>query len=134
LRAILDANILVSAVLSRTDAPARLVELWLDGAFELVVSELLLEEVERTLASPRLAARIDAGDAGRLVALLRAQGELVPDPNGEPPLRSADPDDDYLLALAAAERAPIATGDRHLLALADVAPVLTARELLDALA
>lgn len=39
------------------------------------------------------------------------------DPDGEPPLRSADPGDDYLLALAAAQRAVLMSGDVDLLSL-----------------
>ena len=42
--------------------------------------------------------------------------------------RSADPRDDYLLALAEKERAVLVSGDRHLLVLADELPVRTPRE------
>ncbi|HSP72917.1 MAG TPA: putative toxin-antitoxin system toxin component, PIN family [Gaiellaceae bacterium] len=133
MRAVLDANVFVSALLSRTGAPARLVERWLDGELEVVVCERLLDEVERTLAHRKLGGRVDAGVAARFVALLRELGELAADPEDEPPIRSQDPDDDYLLALAARERAPLVTGDSHLLALAERVPVFSPREFLDKL-
>jgi predicted nucleic acid-binding protein len=57
---------------------------------------------------------------------------LVPDPEASA-RRSADPDDDYLLALAEAERAILVSGDQHLLALASELPILTPRAFLKAL-
>ena len=58
---------------------------------------------------------------------------LAPDPEA-PAARSGDPGDDYLLALAQAERAVLVTGDQHLLALAGELPIHTPRAFLDALA
>jgi predicted nucleic acid-binding protein len=55
------------------------------------------------------------------------------DPEGPPPARSADPDDDYLIALAAEERAQIVSGDAHFLTLEGTIPVLTPRAALELL-
>jgi uncharacterized protein len=129
-RALLDANVLVSALLSRTGSPARLITLWLDAAFELVVSPALLIEVERALAHPKLRNRIPPADAERFVALLGELAEMVRDADAPPPVRSEDPKDDYLLALAAQEDVLLVSGDKHLLALADRAPVLSPRNFL----
>jgi len=41
-RAVFDPNVLVSALLAPTGAPAELILRWLAGDFELVVSEQLL--------------------------------------------------------------------------------------------
>ena len=130
MRAVLDANVFVSALISRTGTPARLVELWLAGELEVVVCETLLGELARALAYPKLRKRIGAVDAERFVRLVRELAEIVPDPDGPAPLSSPDPGDDYLLALAARERAPLVSGDEHLLSLRDRAPVLSPRELL----
>lgn len=126
MRAVLDPNILISALLSRTGAPAELVARWLAGEFELVFSAALLHELERALAHSKLRARIPVADAEALITLLRRSGRLAADPP-EPPRRSPDPGDDYLLALAEAERAVLASGDRHLLELSGRFPILTAR-------
>ena len=133
MRAVLDANVLISALLSRTGAPARLLELWLDGAFDLVVSKALLDEVERTLARPNLRKRIAPEDAVRFIEILEQLAEVVEDPKGVPALRSADPDDDYLLALAARERAQLVSGDEHVLALATTLPISSPRAFRDEL-
>jgi uncharacterized protein len=132
-RVVLDANVLVSALLSRSGAPARLVQLWLEGECEVVVCEALITEIERGLACPRIRKRIAAEDAAEFVRILRELAEVVPDPDEPPPARSPDPEDDYLLALAARERVPLVSGDAHLLGLGERLPILTPRQFVDEL-
>ena len=132
MRAVLDPNVLVSALLSGRGAPAQILERWLVGEFELVVSESLLAELERTLAYPKLRSRVSAQDAAAFVLLLRETALVRADPFG-PPRRSPDPGDDYLLALAEAERAVLVSGDRHVLGLASRFPIENARGFLDLL-
>jgi uncharacterized protein len=132
-RAVLDPNILVAALLSRSGTPAQLVARWLAGEFELVASEALIAELERALAYPKLSTRISPDEAADFVAVLRRGAVLAADP-AEPERRSADPGDDYLVALAAQERAVLVSGDQHLLALGDELPIETARAFLDTLA
>jgi hypothetical protein len=122
-RAVLDANVLISAVLSPRGAPARLLAAWRGGAFNLVVSPLLLAEVRRALAYAKLARLVAPADADAYVAWLGRTAEMAADPGGPPPVRSEDPADDYVIALAAAQRAVIVSGDGHLTALADRIPV-----------
>lgn len=133
MRAVVDPNVLIAALLSRTGAPAQIVSRWLGGEFELVVSENLLAELERALAYPKVRRRVEQEEAEAFVALLRRGGRLGADP-AEPARRSADPGDDYVLALAEAERAVLVSGDQHLLALADELPIQTPRAFLDTLA
>lgn len=130
MRAVLDPNVLIAALLSRSGAPARIVSHWLAGGFELVVSETLLAELERALAYPKLRAHIAPAPAAAFVALLRAAAILAPDPPTRRS-RSADPDDDYLPALAESRHAVLVSGDRHLLALADTLPITTPRAFLE---
>ena len=130
MRAILDPNVIISALLSPDGAPARVLRAWLEGRFELIVSPLLLKELKRALAYPKLAERISTEESSGLVEWLRREAILVDDPAEPPTSRSEDPGDDYLLALAEAERAVLVSGDRHLLALTEELPVLTAREFL----
>jgi putative PIN family toxin of toxin-antitoxin system len=131
-RAVLDPNILIAALLSPSGAPAQLISGWLRGEFELVVSENLLGELERALAYPKLRRRVTPDEATAFAALLRHEATLAADPPN-PARRSADPGDDYLIALAEAERALLVTGDQHLLTLADQLPIRTARAFLDTL-
>jgi putative PIN family toxin of toxin-antitoxin system len=132
-RVLLDANVLISALLSRVGAPARLLEACLEARFELVVCPKLLTEIERALARPKLRARFEPVDAARFVELVRELGDEVPDPEGSGPMHTTDPADDYVLALAAREQVPLVSGDDHLLALRDRAPIFSPREFLDRL-
>ena len=124
MRVVLDPNVLIAALISSTGAPAQLLLAWRGGRFELIVSNLLLEELERALAYPKVRRRVPADDAAAAMAWLRHDATLRPDPSGEPPIRSVDPDDDYLIALAAAEKALLISGDDHLLRLEASFPVL----------
>ena len=102
----------------------------MDGGFELIVSSLVLAELRRALAYPKLRKRIAAEDAARFVAWLGRSATVAEDPADPPPLRSPDPGDDYLLALAATARAALVTGDRHLLSLDTGLPIYAPAEFL----
>ena len=125
MRAVLDPNVLVSAVLSRSGTPATLLRAWLEGGYELVVSPALLGEFARVLGYPKIAKRVSPEEARELLDMLRLQAELSQDPDRGPSVRSPDPDDDYLIALAEAATAVIVSGDSDLLGLADQIPVYT---------
>jgi predicted nucleic acid-binding protein len=58
---------------------------------------------------------------------------MAADPTSAP-RRSPDPGDDYLLALAEAEKAVLVSGDRHLLGLDDRFPIQAPRAFLQKLA
>ncbi|MEK6275073.1 MAG: putative toxin-antitoxin system toxin component, PIN family [Actinomycetota bacterium] len=133
MRAVLDPNVLIAALLASRGAPAQIVSRWPAGEFELVVSELLLAELERALAYSKIRARIASAEAAAFLVLLREGAVLAPDP-AERRRRSADRDDDYLLALAESERALLVSGDAHLLDLGHDLPIQAPRAFLDALA
>jgi putative PIN family toxin of toxin-antitoxin system len=92
----------------------------------------LLVELERALAYPKLRRRVAAEDAARFITVLRRSAHVSVDPEAGT-YRSADPGDDYLLALAEGERAILVSGDQHLLDLADALPIDSARGFLERL-
>ena len=123
MRAVLDPNVIISALLSPTGTPARLLLAWQDGRFELVVSPALLAELERALAYPKLRRYIAADEAERVIAWLARTATVAQNPDDPPAIRSANPWDDYLLALAATQDAFLVSGDGHLLDLSGSQPV-----------
>ena len=133
MRTVLDPNILIAALLSPGGTPARAITSWLAGEFELIVSEQLLTELERAIAYPKLRGRIAQDEARAFLELLRDAAVLASDPAAGSH-QSSDPGDNYLLALAEAERAILVTGDAHLLVLADELPIVTARSFVESLA
>lgn len=134
MRAVLDTNVLVSALIAPRGAPALLFRAWLDGEFELVVSPRLLDELERVLAYPKLRRRVSTDQADTVLRLLRSSAEHHDDPDTPAPVSSPDPDDDFLVALAAAASAHLVSGDRDLLGLTPRIPVHDPAAFLDHLA
>lgn len=128
-RAVLDPSVLVSALISPAGTPAWLLAEARDGGIQLVVSPLLLAELGGVLAREKFRRHVDLDTVDAYVRLLRRDGLHVADPETPPPLPCSDPDDDYLLALAYAQSAILVTGDRHLLELADRAPILAPADL-----
>ncbi len=129
MRAVLDPNVLISALLSPRGAPAEIVSRWRAGAFELVVSDLVIVELQRALGYPKLRDRVSPDESAELVELLRAAAHVADDPVAIP-ARSPDAGDDYLIALAEAERAILVSGDQHILGLADAFPIRSPAEFL----
>ena len=95
------------------------------GAFDLVVSPALLAELRRALGYPKLERLVPPADADAFVAWIGRSALLAADPDGEPPVHAVDSADDYLITLAAAERAVLVSGAAHLTILADRFPVRT---------
>lgn len=132
-RAVLDPNVLISALLSADASPGRVLRAWQDGEFELIVSPLLIAELRRAMAYPKLRRMIPEDEAERFASWLGRFATMAPDPEDPPPARSIDPGDDYLLALAEAQDARLVSGDRHLLVLAGELPIHAPRDFLSLL-
>ncbi len=128
-RVVIDPGVLVSALINPSGAPGLLLLDIRGGAMELVVSPLLFEELEGVLSRDKFRRYFDLGAAREYVDLLRRDAIDVPDPEGPPPLRSSDPNDDYLLALAHSQKAVLVSGDKHLLDIGRGAPILAPADL-----
>jgi uncharacterized protein len=124
LRAVLDANVFVSAYVRPEGPPGQIVERFLrDAAFELVLSEKTANEILKALAYPKIrkAARtkIEPDLWFEDIVML---AEFVADQPIDP--ASSDPDDDKYIAAAIEGRASfIVTGDPDLLDLKEHAGV-----------
>jgi putative PIN family toxin of toxin-antitoxin system len=119
MRVMLDTNIVVSWMLSKLGAPARIVTAWRTQAIvlEVVVSEWLLAEYERALNEPSVRRRHQRNpeELRALVDEFRQFGVLV-EPAEVPAVILQDPDDNNVLACAIAGAADyIVSGDPDLL-------------------
>jgi len=139
MRVIADANVLVSAALTRSpQAPSALtLDAALTGRIELITSPHLLQEIAMVLARPRLRKYLSTQEAHRYITDLAAQTNLTADPPGPHPALCRDPHDDYLLALAATTSAELlVTGDLDLLSIDPgqlTVQIITPRQLVDRL-
>ena len=132
MRLVIDTNILISALLAATSLPAQLIVLWRAGRFDLLTAAEQLDELTRVTRYPKIRERLAPAVAGRLVNDLRALAitmDKLPVVDASP-----DPDDNYLLALAAAGAADfLVTGDkRDLLGIAvyEGTKIITVRDFL----
>ena len=133
-RAVLDTNVLVSALISPGGGSARLLVELRSGAFELVLSPLLLLELREVLRRDKFRRYVSEAEADAYVELIRSEGIVRPDPASSLEPLSADPDDEYLIDLARdAQADALVTGDNHLLDLRAIIPVMTPAEFLETL-
>jgi len=77
LRAVLDPNVIVSALLAPSGTPAKVLRAWLDGDYELIASPLLIAELTRVFDYPKLRSRISETESRQFIELLKHQGEIV---------------------------------------------------------
>lgn len=122
LRAVVDTNVLVSALLSDDSMPARIRKAFRDGEMVWCLSEELFAEYRETLRKPRLVkafAKVRGGLADEFLSELAKAAEWVREIRILPVVAD-DPDDDIVVATAVAARAEaIVTGDDDLLRLGE---------------
>lgn len=116
IRVVLDANIFVSAVLSSTGNPARIIELVKEGKIELLVSPDILAEVRAVLLYPKLKKlhRRSARWIKSFLQELSAKADITPGELVVDAIKD-DPSDNIYLASAVEGKADfVVSGDAHL--------------------
>ena len=111
MRVVLDTNVVVSAAFFG-GPPRRVVDAWISGQLQVVVSPSIFDEYLRVC--DRLGASYPGTDYQPLLTTLLAHGLLVADSNGGLAI-TEDPDDDKFMRCALAADAIVVSGDRHLL-------------------
>ena len=118
MRAVVDANILVRALIKPQGSVGPVLRRLRDGAYRLLYSESLLAELVDVLSRPRIRNKYGIGrdDVATVLTLIELRGELV-----MPQRRiivCRDPKDNQVLEAAVAGRADIiVSGDDDLLVL-----------------
>ena len=120
IRAVLDANVLVSAfpgLRNPASTPGELLRRWRRGEYELVVSEHILAELVRTYRKPYFAERYPAALVDRALAALRRRATVIPITTRVLGV-ATHPEDDPVLATAVSEQGTtgiyLVTGDGQL--------------------
>jgi putative PIN family toxin of toxin-antitoxin system len=131
---VIDTNILVSALISRSAPPHQIFEAWKRDTFELCSCEEQLIELRRVLNYPKLKPYLNADDAALMVDELTLRAQLV-----RPRIVSfsQDPDDNVIIGCALAASADfLVTGDKRdilMLGTIETLRCVTARDLLNKL-
>ncbi len=121
MRVVLDANVLVSALISPQGAPGEILAAWEKDRFDLVVSPATLDELGRVLHYPRIQQKynLPAEKLEQFLRLIIGQA-IVVNPTKELAVIEADPSDNrYLECAKEGDAAYLVTGDKHLLDLGE---------------
>jgi uncharacterized protein len=119
MKVVLDTNIIISGYGKKGSNPALILEKWAKEELELLVSEAVLTEYDKSLRyeKVRLFHRLTDARINEIMASLRQETTLI-EVQQEPQIITADPSDNKFLACAIAGNADyIISGDKHLLAL-----------------
>jgi putative PIN family toxin of toxin-antitoxin system len=135
--AVVDANVLVSAVLSPAGTPAQVLDSWRKGRFVLVLSTAILAEIYRVLHYPKIAMRHQwsAAQIHTFVDTLVSQARLTPGALTLAVIEDDPADNRYLECAVEGEAGFLASGDQLLLNLGAYqgVTILTPRAFLDVL-
>ena len=114
MRVILDANVLLGALISPHGAPDLIYRAWRAAKFELVTSTTQLDELRRASRYPKLKNILPAHRVGTMVNNMQRALVLDVLPPLSPKQDLQDPNDAFLLAMAQASEANyLVTGDRR---------------------
>lgn len=114
IRATLDVNVLASGFQDTPGAPAVLIESWIRGAYELIISDHILGGLNRTLQKPYFRQHMTPNQVDRVLAILRIRAQIVT-PRVSVHGVGEDEEDDLVLSTALSGAAEfLVTGDRHL--------------------
>jgi putative PIN family toxin of toxin-antitoxin system len=112
---LLDTNILVSAFINPKSKPAKLLAHWKKRNFDLVISDILLDEFSEVIRRPKIKEKYKISDKEikELEKIILEKAIFVPAP-GEVSL-CRDPDDNVILETAILGKANyIVTGDKDI--------------------
>jgi putative PIN family toxin of toxin-antitoxin system len=124
IRAVLDVNVLVSAFVWPGSVPAAALDAWLDGRFELIVSEHIVARTGKVWERPYFRARYSAQEIHDALRLLERRA-IMTSPSFDVTGVAPDAEDDLVLATAVAGAADyLVTGDAGFLVLGSFRDVL----------
>jgi putative PIN family toxin of toxin-antitoxin system len=119
LRAVLDTNVIVSGTISNHGTPFQVLEGWRRGEFATIVSEPILQEIERVFHYPRIKDRrhLTDQDIDNILQLLRRYGLNTPAEIRIEAIIEDPGDEKFVVAAIEGGADYIVSGDRHLKAL-----------------
>ena len=111
---VLDTNVLLSALITPNGIPDVIYRAWRESRFELVTSTMQLDELRRISRYPKLRTILPPHRAGTMINNLQRAIVLDRLPETRETQDLADPDDEFLLAMALAGQVDwLVTGDHR---------------------
>jgi putative PIN family toxin of toxin-antitoxin system len=114
MKVVLDANVFISALLSKIGAPYQIVAKWREEAFELLTSEAILEEIDKVLRYPEIAQLLQRSNTEleEFVALLRDEAHVV-ESKQHLSISPDESDNRYIECAVSGGADFLVTGDKH---------------------
>ena len=114
---VLDTNLIISALLSPQGTPAKIINRWEAGKFDVAVSDPLLNELERALGYERINKYFRGTGFNRSTFIMHLREiAILVKPQISLEVITDDPDDNRLLECAVTSGSSyIISGDQHLL-------------------
>lgn len=113
--AVLDTNILASGTVTALTPPGQILDGWRDGQFLLVVSEHIIDELERTLDKPYFQKHLTSSAITAFTDLLQNKATIIPITVKVKGI-ATHPEDDLVIAAAVSGKVDyLVTGDKPLL-------------------
>ncbi|PIN91204.1 putative toxin-antitoxin system toxin component, PIN family [Candidatus Pacearchaeota archaeon CG10_big_fil_rev_8_21_14_0_10_32_14] len=131
MRVILDTNVFISGIFWEGNYCSQIIDLWMKGKFELVVSKDTLDELVKTLKSFKIPLKIDLIEDWRKLLI---ENSICIETSHKLNVIKEDPDDDKFLETAIEGKAEIIVSqDNHLLRLKEFQgiKIITPKEFLD---
>lgn len=114
--AVLDTNVIISAILIKGNIPDKILQAWREEKFELVISFQILNELSRVLFYPKIKQKkwLNDQQIEELIVSLAKASSLTPGTLVLEVIKD-DPDDDKFIIAAIEQKADyIVSGDLHL--------------------
>lgn len=117
MRVVLDTNIYVSALISGRGNPAKILDAWLKGQFDVLVSPPIIDEILRVTAYPRIQKKYPLVKERRLefVELILDQGILIEPDQKLAVIVDDESDNRYVECAVSGNARYIVSGDDHIL-------------------
>jgi len=116
LKVVLDTNVIISGVITDHGAPFNILRRWRNGEFVIVVSEPILQEIDKVFHYPKIMKkrRLTEQDIRDAMDRLRKYSINTPSNINLEAIPEDPADDKFIIAAIEAEADYIISGDRHL--------------------
>jgi putative PIN family toxin of toxin-antitoxin system len=126
MKVVLDTNVVISGILFSGGSPGKIIDLWIDNRFKVLLSQALIEECLEVISRPkfkRLGSPVERQDI--LIKLIELGSTIFVSPKEPIQVIKEDPDDNRILECAAEGGAQyIISGDNHLLMIKEYRKIL----------
>ncbi|MES0361288.1 MAG: putative toxin-antitoxin system toxin component, PIN family [Anaerolineales bacterium] len=134
MRVVLDVNVLMSAIISSKGSPDRIMELWEEERFKVVISPEIIGELGKVIHYPKIQEKyhLPGQYVAQFLELISNQAIVIKPVREITQIKSDPEDDKYLECAVAGGAAYIISGDQHLLRLVEYQgmPILSPAEFL----